>query len=108
MYELFEPQRIILDIADGSFAESLGLPKSPGAGPIIKITGRVLDDKEPVIARLEMFTEGEAAYTVERDVNDSLISFKAEAKKVAAKAPFQPAAKMPAQEDHRIHHLRYL
>jgi type IV pilus assembly protein PilQ len=99
MYELFEPQRIILDIADGSFAESLGLPKSPGAGPIIKITGRVLDDKEPVIARLEMFTEGEAAYTVERDVNDILISFKAEAKKVAAKAPSQPAAKMPAQEE---------
>ena len=87
MYELFEPQRVILDIADGSFADSLSLPITPGKGPVTQIKGRILDDKEPVIARLEMLTAGDAAYTVERDVNDILISFKKEAVMVAAKAP---------------------
>ncbi len=97
MYELFEPQRIILDIADGSFADSLGLPIKPGKGPVTQIKGRVLDDKEPVIVRLEMFTEGEAAYTVERDVNDILISFKKETTKVVAKTPAQKAPVISAQ-----------
>ena len=97
MYELFEPQRIILDIADGSFADSLGLPIKPGKGPVTQIKGRVLDDKEPVIVRLEMFTEGEAAYTVERDVNDLLISFKKDTTKVAVKAPAQKAPVITAQ-----------
>jgi type IV pilus assembly protein PilQ len=86
MYELFEPQRIILDIADGSFVDTLKLPIEPGAGPVKQIKGKILDDKEPLIARLEMFTAGDASYTVERDVNDILISFKQkEAKAVATK-----------------------
>ena len=76
MYELFEPQRVILDIADGSFADSLKLPMTPGQGPVAQIKGKVLDDKEPLIARLEMLTAGDASYTVERDVNDIIIYFK--------------------------------
>ena len=76
MYELFEPQRVILDIADGSFAESLKLPLSPGEGPVTQINGHILDDKEPLIARLEMQTAGDATYTVNRDANDIVISFR--------------------------------
>jgi type IV pilus assembly protein PilQ len=97
MYELFEPQRIILDIADGSFTDSLGLPIAPGKGPVTQIKGKVLDDKEPVIARLEMFTAGDAAYTVERDVNDILISFKKETPKETTKAPTEKAPVIAAQ-----------
>ncbi len=96
MYELFEPQRIILDIADGSFVESLKLPMDPGAGPVSQIKGQILDDKEPLIARLEMYTAGDASYTVERDVNDILIYFKQ--KEVQAAAPPKPAVKKPAAE----------
>jgi type IV pilus assembly protein PilQ len=98
MYELFEPQRVILDIADGSFADSLNMPMKPAGGPITQINGKVLDDKEPVIARLEMLTAGEAAYTVERDVNDILISFKKESVKVAAKTEPKAAPKKKVQE----------
>jgi type IV pilus assembly protein PilQ len=97
MYELFEPQRVILDIADGSFTESLGLPIVPTMGPVTKIKGKVLDDKEPVIARLEMFTAGDAAYTVERDVNDILISFKKETPEETVKAPTEKAPVIAAQ-----------
>jgi len=98
MYELFEPQRVILDIADGSFADSLNLPMSPGKGPVTQIKGRVLDDKEPLIARLEMHTAGDASYTVERDVNDIVIYFKQKAAMSApAAAPKAPAKEPPAE-----------
>jgi len=100
MYELFEPQRIILDIADGSFVdadgsvvESLNLPMEKGAGPVTQIKGKILDDKKPLIARLEMFTAGDASYTVERDGNDILVTFKQ--KEAAAAAATEPPAKKP-------------
>ncbi|MGW8287919.1 MAG: AMIN domain-containing protein, partial [Desulfobulbales bacterium] len=64
MYELFEPERIILDIADASFAESLKLPMQLETGPVSQIKGQILDNKEPLVARLEMITTGDAGYTV--------------------------------------------
>ena len=107
MYELFEPQRVILDIADGSFADSLILPMAPGQGPVAQITGKVLDDKEPLIARLEMYTAGDASYTVERDVNDIIIYFKqkgsmgatAETPAMVASAKKSPVAEIPPQAE---------
>ena len=101
MYELFEPQRVILDIADGSFAESLKLPMTPGEGPVKQIKGQILDDKEPLIARLELYTAGDASYTVERDVNDIVINFKQTgAMAVATETPaiVASAKKMPVAE----------
>jgi type IV pilus assembly protein PilQ len=94
MYELFEPERIILDIADGSFVDSLKFPMEPGAGPVTQIKGQILDDKKPLVARLEMFTAGGASHTVERDGNDIVIYFKqkgAEAPDIEASAKKIPA-----------------
>jgi type IV pilus assembly protein PilQ len=79
MYELFEPQRVILDIADGSFSKAMQFPVIPGEGPVTQIKGIVLDDKKPLIARLEMLTSGDTSYTVERDTNDIVIHFKQKA-----------------------------
>ena len=100
MYELFEPQRIILDIADGSFVnadgsvvETLEIPVESGTGPITKIKGQILNDKKPLIARLEMYTTGDASYTVERAGNDILVNVK---KKEAAAAA-SPPVKKPAE-----------
>jgi type IV pilus assembly protein PilQ len=98
MYELFEPQRVILDIADGSFADSLILPMAPGQGPVAQITGKVLDDKEPLIARLEMYTAGDASYTVERDVNDIIIYFKQKGSMGATAEMPEPPVKKSAPE----------
>jgi len=102
MYELFEPQRVILDIADGSFVDadgssvaSLNLPMEAGSGPVTQIKGQILDDKKPLIARLEMFTTGDAGYTVERDNNDIVINF---TQKEAETAAPKPAAKNPVLE----------
>ena len=96
MYELFEPQRIILDIADGSFVDSVKLPIEPGAGPVTQITGQILDDKKPLIARLEMFTAGEPTYSVERDGNDIVISFKQGGAEAAAEKPAEEAPAIAA------------
>jgi type IV pilus assembly protein PilQ len=96
MYELFEPQRVILDIADGAFAESLKLPMTPGEGPVKQIKGQILDDKEPLVARLEMHTDGDTGYTVERDANDIVIYFKQKGAMTAAAEP--PAIMASAQK----------
>ena len=79
---------------DGSAVESLNLPMEKGAGPVTQIKGKILDDKKPLIARLEMFTAGDASYTVERDGNDILVNFKQ--KEAAAAAATEPPAKKPA------------
>jgi len=94
MYELFEPERIILDIADGSFVDSLKFPMELGEGPITQIKGHILDEKKPLVARLEMFTAGDASHTVERDGNDIVIYFKqkgTETPAIAASAKKTPA-----------------
>ena len=102
MYELFEPERVILDIADGSFNESLKLPMQMESGPVKQIKGQILDNKEPLVARLEMITAGDAGYTVDRDVNDIVISFAQ--KETAAEAPaiMASAKKSPAMEEKAI------
>lgn len=95
IYQLFEPQRVVLDIADGSFAASLKLPMTPDQGPVTQINGHVLDDKKPPIARLEMETEGETTYNAKRDANDIIISFR---QKGAVADASEPAAEIAAAE----------
>jgi type IV pilus assembly protein PilQ len=98
MYELFEPERVILDIADGSFNESLKFPMQLDEGPVTQIKGKILDDKKPLVARLEMITAGDAGYTVERDENDILISFTQKEAGMEAPAIMASAKKTPAVE----------
>jgi type IV pilus assembly protein PilQ len=99
MYELFEPQRLILDIADGAFADSLGLPMEPETGPVVRIKGEVLDDKTPLIARIEMFTTGDVGYKVARDGNDIVIDFKEKGSETETPAIAGSAKKSPAMEE---------
>ncbi|MGW8287360.1 MAG: tetratricopeptide repeat protein [Desulfobulbales bacterium] len=98
MYELFEPERVILDIADGSFNDSLKFPMKLDAGPVTQIQGKILDDKKPLVARLEMITAGDASYSVEREENDILISFKQKEAGTEAPAIMASAKKSPGVE----------
>ncbi|OGQ97630.1 MAG: hypothetical protein A2521_10665 [Deltaproteobacteria bacterium RIFOXYD12_FULL_57_12] len=86
VYELFDPQRIVLDIANASFADSVKLPLSFGSGPVSSVKGRVIDDKKPALARLEIFMTDDRQYAVDRRDNDILISFASGAKVPAATA----------------------
>lgn len=44
MYELFDPLRIILDIADASFGENIEIPIGLPMGPVAEIKSHKLDD----------------------------------------------------------------
>lgn len=75
MYELFNPLRIVIDIADATMAESLTLPKEMKQGPVSKVTGKILDDQKPYSTRIEVFLSEDKAYTVNRNNNDIVVNF---------------------------------
>ncbi|MBU0479628.1 MAG: AMIN domain-containing protein [Proteobacteria bacterium] len=75
MYELFDPLRVIIDIADASMGATVNLPLEQPQGPVSLVNGKVLEDKEPFIARLEIFLNEDNSYTVERIDNDIIIRF---------------------------------
>jgi type IV pilus assembly protein PilQ len=75
MYELFNPARLIIDIAEASIAPSLDMSKNLPQGPVTQIKGQVLEDKEPFIARIELFVNDESSYLVDRQDNDIIVKF---------------------------------
>lgn len=74
-YELFNPLRIVIDIADASLAESLSLPLELQQGPVSRVTGELLDDQKPFVSRLEIFLREDRAYAIDRDNDDIVVQF---------------------------------
>ncbi len=77
MYEMFDPLRVILDIADASLGETVNLPLDMKQGPISLVQGRVMDNLEPLITRIEIFLVNDQEYQVERDENNIIVKFSA-------------------------------
>lgn len=75
MYELFEPLRIVLDIADATIAKSVQLPMQPGSGPVAEVRALRLDDQKPPITRLEILLNSDSHYAVERQGNNIVVRF---------------------------------
>ena len=75
MYELFDPLRIIIDIADAALAESAGMPLDLPLGPVQQLKNKVLTDQDPPITRIEILLAGDHGYTVERQGKDIVIAF---------------------------------
>lgn len=75
MYELFDPLRIVLDIADAKLIDSAALPINLPQGPVQDIKNIALTDQEPAIARLEIYLSDDPAYTIERKGNNIVVSF---------------------------------
>ncbi len=75
MYQLFEPLRIIIDIADASIDANVSLPIDLQHGPVFQVNGTTINDKKPAIARIEIFLTSDQAYSVEREENDILVRF---------------------------------
>lgn len=74
-YQLFDPLRVVVDIANATFAESLHLPIEVNQAPVAKISGSLLTEKEPVIAKLEILLDVDSPYTVKRAGNDITVVF---------------------------------
>lgn len=77
MYELFAPQRIVLDIAGGNIAPSLALPLQVSQGPVGRITGKMIEGQDPAVARIEIILEEEFAYSVTKEGSDIVVQFSA-------------------------------
>ncbi len=88
VYELFDPLRTVIDIADASFAESVLLPMTLSSGMVSAVHGRIIDDKSPSLARLEIFLTAEEKYEVARQGNDIVVTFR---QPVSSGAPAAPA-----------------
>ncbi len=74
-YQLFDPLRVVVDIANATFAQSLHLPIEVNQPPVAKISGSLMAEKEPVIAKLEILLNVDSQYTVKRAGNDITIVF---------------------------------
>ena len=75
MYELFDPLRIVLDIADAKLPDSTAIPANLPQGPVQDIKNIALADQEPAIARMEIYLSDDPAYTIERKGNNIVVSF---------------------------------
>lgn len=75
MYELFTPHRVILDVANGLIGDNTGLPMEFDKGPVSRITGRTISDKEPQVARVELYLAADIAYEARGLGNDILVQF---------------------------------
>jgi type IV pilus assembly protein PilQ len=94
-YELISPLRIVLDIADATLAESAGLPTRISQGPVLEITGRMIDDQEPFITRVELILSEDRAYAVERAANSIVVKFAGTPIKASLDKKKPPAAPAP-------------
>ena len=75
VYELLDPLRIVLDIADARLVDSAAMPANLPLGAVQGIKHVTLTDQEPAITRLEIALSGDPAYTVERKGKNIVISF---------------------------------
>ncbi|MEW6501931.1 MAG: AMIN domain-containing protein [Thermodesulfobacteriota bacterium] len=80
MYELFEPLRVIIDVADATLSPSAALPPASLQGPIQQVNAQVLSEQEPVITRVEILLAEDRGYSVERRNNDIVVAFAKEVK----------------------------
>ncbi len=95
MYELFDPLRVVLDIADARLADSMELPQGLPLGPIAEVKPQVLDDPKSSIARVEIILTEDRGYAVERQGNDIVIMFAKDATAAPSKSAEHPS---PMQE----------
>lgn len=80
MYELFEPLRVIIDVADATLIATPTLPTDLPQGPIQQVKSQVLHEQEPAITRVEVVLAEDRGYSVERRGSDILIAFAKEVK----------------------------
>ncbi|MFZ5775986.1 MAG: hypothetical protein ACOY3Z_10940 [Thermodesulfobacteriota bacterium] len=75
MYELVDPLRIVLDVADARFGEQVAVPANLPQGPVREVKHIALSTQVPAVARIEVLLADEPAYTVVREGNNIVINF---------------------------------
>ncbi|VAW40996.1 hypothetical protein MNBD_DELTA03-1463, partial [hydrothermal vent metagenome] len=99
-YQLFDPLRVVLDIANASLSAGLKLPMQVNESPVKQITGKLLSAKKPVIAKLEILLDQDWPYKIERQGDNISVILQA-VTTPAAKKPVPVAASSPAPRKSR-------
>ncbi len=73
MYELFNPARLILDIANATLDQKIDVAKVLPGNTFAKLASKPLTDKDPSITRFEITINESHTYSVDRDKNNLLI-----------------------------------
>ncbi len=98
MYELFDPLRVVIDIAEASIDDGVALPLDLPHGPVSLVNGKVLEDKKPAIVRLEIFLNDDNGYKIDREANDLVVRFaKLETTAAAEETPAATTEPPPAE-----------
>ncbi len=91
-YQLFDPLRVVLDIANASLSASLKLPLQVNESPVKQITGKLLNAKKPVIAKLEILLDQDWPYKIERQGDNISVILQAVATPAPKPAPIAASA----------------
>lgn len=73
-FELVDPLRIVLDIADATLGSEVKLPLVPFEGPVSKIDSAPQEGAKSMV-RLELFMSKDPGYEVARQDNDIVVTF---------------------------------
>lgn len=99
-YELFNPHRVVIDIAGGSLGKDVVLPRHPEQGPLSSVTGTMITNQDPAVLRFELALKEESHYAVNINGNNILVQFEKSSpepveEKVAEKPQIQEVSVEP-------------
>lgn len=72
-YDLPNPARLVIDVADGTFDKKINPDKIIPDNIYAKVSGKIITNKKPHIGRLEIAIKESHTYSVNRDKNNLLV-----------------------------------
>lgn len=73
-YELIDPLRLVMDIANADLGPEVQLPITQIHGPVAIVSARKIDDLTPSLIRFEILLNEDAGYAINRQNNDILLA----------------------------------
>lgn len=98
MYDLFNPSRLILDIAHGSLDSKVDAAKLVPENKIAKVITKPMTDKDPNVLRFEITIQESHTYSVDRENNNLLILVHPKSDSKQAAPEKQPSSPITIQE----------
>ncbi|HET98172.1 MAG TPA: AMIN domain-containing protein, partial [Desulfurivibrio alkaliphilus] len=100
-YRLFDPPRLVIDIADARLPEETIFPAAPPRGPVRQVVGRSFGDQQLTIVRLEVMLTGDPDYDTTRRDHDIVVTFSAHQPSATEEKPVATTPKkiLPAADE---------
>lgn len=85
-YETFNPFRIVIDIAQAQFSQSLDVKKLLPKNPLAKLTATPLKQQDIPLVRFELQIPDDASYSVDKDGNNLVVKITTDTAQVSKKS----------------------